>query len=688
MGPQEPRNDVNMQEDLEIDDTVAETTGGKKGLFLRWSRLTKTVSVKDGTGGLMGRSSISMSFHDKSGRQSMTERTTTKKILNEVSGFAAPGEVLACMGPSGAGKTSLMNVLSGRSTYQGGVISINGEPTTARSMKRLMTKVAYVKQADIFFNHLSVRDQFTYTALLRMPSTSSTLEKHQEVDKLVRLLRLSKVADSPIMMISGGEKKRVNIGTELLTDPDVLLLDEPTSGLDSTTAVSLIQLLQGYARDQGKTVITSIHQPSSAVFRSFDRLIMLSDGYVVYFGTPIDSLPYLRQLDLACPDGYNAADHWMDLLVVDHSPEEAEQHGDDEENNAEPSQKSLRAQFNGSKYADASTHVKLQKSWDGESIAQQLDQALIETVPEDRALDSSAHNTQLDNMASKTSKYNSSWFTQYRILTHRALKNSRSAILTPLNVIKSLGLGLVSGMIYWQADYTEANVSDIRSYFFFTMTFWVFDAMFTALVAFPEERTVIMKERSSGSYHLSAYFLAKTTSDMPVRILLPLIYMVVSYWMAGMDNRFLTFIGSIGCSLLSVVAGEAIGLAIGASIYDFQKAITVMTVGALFLMLLGGFFAESPPEWIDWAKYLSPFKYSFDSALQVIFRRDVPCDGSGGLEELCSGSDTGSVSSEDVQDFLEIQGSLGFNVGMLLVICFVPRLLAYFALRMQKEGER
>jgi len=212
--------------------------------------------------------------------------------------------------------------------------------------------------------------------------------------------------------------------------------------------------------------------------------------------------------------------------------------------------------------------------------------------------------------------------------------------------------------------------------------------MFTALAAFPEERVVIQKERASGSYRLSAYFMAKTTSDMPVRVLLPLTYMIISYWMANIDTRFSTFIGSVGCSLLSVVAGEAIGLCLGASIYDLQRAITTMTVGALFLMLVGGFFAENPPDWIDWAKFLSPFKYAFDSSLQLIFSRDVPCDGSGALEDLCGGSNEGYATAEQVRDFINIQGSLGFNIGILLVICFVPRFVAYLALRSKKEGDR
>ena len=115
-------------------------------------------------------------------------------------------------------------------------------------------------------------------------------------------------------MLSGGEKTRVNIGSELLTDPAIILLDEPTSGLDSTSAVALMKVLYKLAREEGKTIITSIHQPSSAVFFAFDRLMLLADGNVVYFGTPHGSLDHVKELGLECPTGYNAADHHMDLL--------------------------------------------------------------------------------------------------------------------------------------------------------------------------------------------------------------------------------------------------------------------------------------------------------------------------------------------------------------------------------------
>jgi len=105
-------------------------------------------------------------------------------------------------------------------------------------------------------------------------------------------------------------------------------------------------------------------------------------------------------------------------------------------------------------------------------------------------------------------------------------------------------------------------------------------------------------------------------------------------------------------------------------------------------MLLGGFFVENVPVFISWGKYISPFKYAFDSSLQLVFDRDVPCDGSGALQGLCSGGDTGIATVQEVQDFMEIQGSVGFNVGMLLILCFIPRYFAYVALRRKKGGDR
>lgn len=164
--------------------------------------------------------------------------------------------------------------------------------------------------------------------------------------------------------------------------------------------------------------------------------------------------------------------------------------------------------------------------------------------------------------------------------------------------------------------------------------------------------------------------------------------MVISFWLGGISSKFSIFFGTTCITLMSCLAGESIGLMIGASIYDFEKSIAVMTVFALCFMLVGGFFVRNVPEFMDWMKFLSPFKYAFDGSRQLVFDRDVPCDGSGSLEDLCNGADYGYATPEEVLEFIGVQGSVAFNVGCLFILFLVPRIVAYIALRMKKEGER
>lgn len=212
-------------------------------------------------------------------------------------------------------------------------------------------------------------------------------------------------------------------------------------------------------------------------------------------------------------------------------------------------------------------------------------------------------------------------------------------------------------------------------------------SFFAAYMAFPLERSIIFKERSSGAYHLSAYFMAKTTSEAPARLVLPAIYMLISYWMSGVNNSFTIFIASTACSLLSVLAGESIGLFLGAAVLDVEKGMVVMTVTGLGLMAVGGFFVRTVPFWILWLGYLSPFKYSYNASVQLVFDEPVPCDGSGVLVS-CGGLDTGYASESEVLDFLGVQFSTGFNVAMLIVLFVVVRVMAFFALKVKKADER
>ncbi len=481
----------------EVTTTTATTTRGKNsttargtgGMHLRWTRIVKTVEMKEGGVGLL-RGSIAggapASPAAASATSAVPASTTTRTILDRVSGTANPGEVLALMGPSGSGKTSILDVLSGRSSHDGtGGITLDGIPVDGRLMKKMKKRVAYVKQDDIFFGHLTVRDQLTYTALLRLPSAMPKCDKIDEVNRTIRRLRLSRCADTPINMISGGERKRVNIGSELLTDPSIILLDEPTSGLDSTSAVGLINILRELATIEGKTIITSIHQPSSAVFFGFDRLMLLSDGHVVYFGTPRGSLVHVAALGMECPPGYNAADHHMDLLVVDGTIDDDDDNDvDDEEmggTTATGSEEDRVGSVNGKGKVrrrrsrgttttgmdGTTTKRMLLDSWDAEAFAKRIededaagrdafdDGVVVEDIKGGKAgggmrgLGASSNRglSRQESVVLTEKSFNATWWTQYKVLVHRSMKNSRSAIFTTLNFVKAGAIGFMCGLL-------------------------------------------------------------------------------------------------------------------------------------------------------------------------------------------------------------------------------------------------
>jgi ABC-type multidrug transport system ATPase subunit len=743
---------------------------------MRWTNIIKTVELKENTGGL-----IKSTIGDPKGTSTpdnadsddsiapVVPGTSHKIILNQISGQAKPGEILALMGPSGSGKTSLLDVLSSRSAYQDGTITLNDSVITNRpgKVKALKRKTAYIKQQDIFFEHLTVKDQLTYTAFLRLGDEYTKVEKHQEVNKVINLLRLNKCQDTPIRLVSGGERKRVNIGTELLTNPSIIMLDEPTSGLDSTSAVALIELLVSLAHDHGKTVITSIHQPSSAVFHKFDNVLFLADGCVVYYGSPSYSLDYCKNLGMTCPDGYNAADHWMDLLVEDSAIEDDAI--DNETNESNPlmrNELNANANFpiklgtivdakdtgdadktfrtnkgNGPAIMDGSAkkedanalrsslHTSIvgrmsiknvlrkmstittvnkpmhlledTKRKRDEYISKKTSKAILinnwnvdafaEEMEEGRngSLSASMHSRDGadDDLEQTGPKFNTTWGTQFYVLLHRSLKNSRSSILTTINITKSVALGTLTGLLWFQIKNTEATVPDKGSFLFFSMTYWIFDGIFTAVFTFPIERTIIFKERASGSYHLSAYFLSKTLSEMPTRLVLPTMFWTIAYWMSNVNPRFDVFLGTLGCLLLAVLAGESYGLLCGALVMDFEKAMTIMVVVSLTAMAAGGYYIKNIPTFIGWIKYISPFKPGYEAAQTLVFDREVPCDGSGVLAGYCVDG-TEKVSSDNVLKFLGSEGSIGFNIGILVALMIVPRYLAFLALKNKRGAER
>nr|GMD24488.1 ABC transporter G family member 15-like [Ipomoea batatas] len=223
----------------------------------------------------------------------------TKKLLQGISGYAEPGRIMAIMGPSGSGKSTLLDSLAGRlasNVVMTGNILLNGK-------KRRLDYgvVAYVTQEDVLLGTLTPREAITYSAKLRLPTTMTNQDIKEIVEGTIMEMGLLDCADRlvgnwQLRGISGGEKKRLSIALEILVRPRILFLDEPTSGLDSASAFFVVQALKNICRD-GRTVVSSIHQPSSEVFALFDDLYLLSGGETVYFGEAKNAIQETHKSD-------------------------------------------------------------------------------------------------------------------------------------------------------------------------------------------------------------------------------------------------------------------------------------------------------------------------------------------------------------------------------------------------------
>jgi ABC-type multidrug transport system ATPase subunit len=212
-----------------------------------------------------------------------------KVLLNHVTFKAQPGDLIALMGPSGAGKTTLLTVLNGYLRPTSGEVRVNGENLYA-IYDALRGSIGYVPQDDIVHPELTVKEAITYSAKFRLPSDYSAEEIEKRVEQTIKDLGLEPVKNLEIgkpekKVLSGGQRKRVNIALELVTDPALMFLDEPTSGLAADDTVALIDLLSGLAKRYGKTIIVTIHQPAREEYEKFNlAFIMGFGGEPVYYG--------------------------------------------------------------------------------------------------------------------------------------------------------------------------------------------------------------------------------------------------------------------------------------------------------------------------------------------------------------------------------------------------------------------
>ncbi|XP_048234870.1 ABC transporter G family member 10 [Ricinus communis] len=555
-----------------------------------------------------------------------------KFILKDVCCEARPGEVTAIAGPSGAGKTTLLEILAGRVSC--GEVSdrvlVNNKPMDAKQFRRLS---GYVTQNDALFPLLTVRETLMYSALLRLPGGRK--EAANRVKRLMKELGLDHVADSRIgegsdSGISGGERRRVSIGVDLVHDPDVVLIDEPTSGLDSASALHVVTLLKSMAVHQCKTIILTIHQPGSRILELFDRIVLLCNGFVMHN----DSLHLLEErlkfVGHYIPRHVNVLEFAIDVI------------------------ESLDVQHSAS--------LKLHE-----------DNSMMKIAA------SKFHKEKLHSYPNSVSE-------EVLILGERFCSNIfRTKQLFATRVIQALVAGLVLGTIFLNVGNKtgHAALQTLIGFFAFSLTF-LLSSTTEGLPIFLQERRILMRETSRGAYRICSYVLSNTFIFLPFLLMVGLLYSTPVYWLVGLRRDIDGFLYYCLVVWMVLLMSNSFVACFSALVPNFIMGTSVIAglMGSFFLF--SGYFISKksiPSYWI-FMHYLSLFKYPFECFLINEYggeqgsRRCLEFDHKGG----CNLNGSGFLRQQDLkesQKWSNLGVMLGFIVGYR-VLCYLILWYRYY----------
>ena len=506
------------------------------------------------------------------------------QLLKGVSGRAHPGEMCALMGASGAGKSTLLDVLAMRKTTGDieGDILFNGRECTASVLR----SSAYVMQDNVHIGVLTVRQTLTYACRLRMDEKKfDDKKRNARVNKIMDMLGLTEhagtiVGNEYIRGISGGQTKRLSIGVEIVNLPDLIFLDEPTTGLDSSIAYEVMAAVRNLA-NQNRTVICTIHQPSPITYFLFDKLLLLAEGSVIYFGPARDVVNYFTSSPYQFPyvRGTNPADFVISVGG------------------------SFTPAGNG-KFIPGSELASYYAS-------SELCRVFMENIDTMIAMDLAAVGD-IDPSAEEVSEYATSTGYQLRTLMERVLvKTAKEPKTTKATFGRHIAVGLFYGSIFYNLgddDYTER-----MSVMFFALMFMVLGHQ-QAIPALFEDRLLFYRERGAHAYGALPYWISSFYLQLPLGMINTLVFSGIVYSMCGfVEGHFGPFwlimmleswTGLFSCQLIAALSPTG------------QAAINFFPVSLFITVTFAGFIVYIPsfPLFLRcWAPYVSFMRWGFQA---------------------------------------------------------------------------
>ncbi|KAJ4224890.1 hypothetical protein NW759_005594 [Fusarium solani] len=583
------------------------------------------------------------------------ETKEPKTIVENVEGIVEAGEICALMGPSGCGKTTLLNVLARRPTNASDVeaeVLVNGSRLSRAAFREVS---CFVEQEDALIGSLTVRETLEFSSRLASTSSLPKRERLMRIDSLLESFGLVGQANTligtPIRKgISGGQKRRVGVASQLITSPKLLFLDEPTSGLDSAASCEVVRYLRAVARRNNLVVVCSIHQPSTSTFNLFDKLLLLSGGKTHYFGPVADVATYYAEAGATLPQYVNPAEHLLELVNIDFAQDREEA---------------------------ARKLDKLQVAWQSSRQASEVSSLIA-------AAESAGGNLSIEAVEKRPSMPSLTL-----TLLHRSfVKSYRDVVAYGIRLAMYLGLAIMMGTVWVRLDPDQESIQPFINAIFFGSAFMSFMAV-AYVPAFLEDRLQYVKEHHNGLYGATELILSNFFIGIPYLFLISILFSVISYWLSNFQPTATAFFTWVMWLFLDLLAAESLVVFMTSLFPSFVISLALVAFANGLWMSVGGFMV--PPTILNvFYKYVFHYwdyqKYVFEGMMVNEFSERVYSCGDGcrcmydsPLADQCK------IDGQAVLDqYGYSTGHMGRDVGIMISIIAGYRLAAWLVLMLRR----
>lgn len=583
-----------------------------------------------------------------------TGRSTKEKIiLDHITATFKAGKVNAIMGPSGSGKSSLLNLISGRLSSDlinryssSGEIFFNNFIVTTKMVNSICSYVS--QDDDHLLSTLSVRETLSVAADLRLGQLTK-VEKAEIVEEIINKLGLKSCANTLIGSefikgISGGEKRRVSIAIQLLNNPKILLLDEPTSGLDSFTASSILEILQKLA-SEGKTIILTIHQPRSDLFQKFGQVLFLAKGGKVgYNGEQINMMEYFAKLGYPCPMLTNSADHVLDLISVNNQSVQKEK-------------------------VTKERVEHLLTSWSHEMR--------VDLSQDTRVITESEFPKVFGGFIREPANFLVAFYACVKQLGITTLRNKDVFIA---RISQVAGMGVIIALYFAPLKNNYIGISN-RLGLVQEITTLYFCGMLNNLSSYPDQRNYFYHEHDDRVYGILPFFLSYMVVEIPFEIISSLIFAAFMSPVTGMERTPEMFFAIAYVAFMTIFCGESLGIITNTIFHHAGFAVNVVSIVLSIGTFMAGVMSLQMDGVLKGINWISPLKYGVSILLNMAFAKHVKftCDdGSRNVDGSCIFS-----NGEQVLEQYGLKAPYKKFLGVLLVVAIIYRFIAYVILRLR-----